>query len=121
MRLYALRGAAGVDENTDTSILAATTELMYELLERNDLGPSDVISCLFTLTPDLDAQFPAVAARELGFEHVPLICAQEIDVAGAMPRVVRVLMHYHAPNGHKPQHVYLGRAMALRTDLDSAQ
>lgn len=121
MKLFALRGAAGVGENTDASIVSVTEELLRELLERNALRPDDVVSCLLTLTPDLDAQFPAVAARNLGFERVPLLCAQEIAVAGSMPRVVRVMMHYHAPNGHQPQHVYLGRATELRSDLDAAQ
>lgn len=121
MKLFALRGAAGVDENSEESILAASEELMRELMDRNALRPDDIVSCLFTLTQDLDAQFPAVAARNLGFERVPLLCAQEIAVEGSLPRVVRVMMHYHAPNGHKSQHVYLGRAAALRSDLDAAQ
>jgi chorismate mutase len=121
MKLFALRGAAGVDENTEQAILDASDELMRELMDRNALTPADVVSCLFTLTPDLDAQFPSVAARSLGFEQVPLLCAQEIAVDGSLPRIVRVMMHYHAPNGHKAQHVYLGRATALRSDLDVAQ
>lgn len=121
MRLFALRGAAGVDENTSEAIMTATEELMRELMERNAIAPQDVVSCLFTLTPDLDAEFPAVAARKLGFERVPLLCAQEIAVRGSLQSIVRVMVHYHAPNGHKAQHVYLGRAIALRSDLDSAQ
>jgi chorismate mutase len=121
MRLFALRGATTVDRNTSEDILGATTVLMREIMERNDLEPGDVVSCLFTLTEDLDAQFPAVAARQLGFDQVPLLHAREIPVPGSMPRVIRVLMHYYAAEAHKAQHVYLGEARRLRMDLESAQ
>ncbi len=121
MRLFALRGAASVDRNDAEAILAATTALMQEITQRNAIGPDDVVSCIFTLTADLDAEFPAVAARNLGFEHVPLLCAQEVKVPGSLPRVIRVLIHYYAADGHVARHVYLGEARALRTDLDSAQ
>ena len=87
----------------------------------NALVPEHVVSCIFTATDDLDAEFPAVAARSLGFERVPLLCAREIPVPGSMPRVIRVLIHYHAEDGHDPAHVYLGAASALRTDLSAAQ
>lgn len=121
MRLFALRGASSVDANTSEAILGATDALMRDIMERNALRPDDVVSCIFTLTNDLDAQFPAVAARELGFDKVPLLCAREIPVPGALPQVIRVLIHYHAPEDHVAQHVYLGAAKALRTDLSSAQ
>jgi chorismate mutase len=121
MRLFALRGATSVERNESEAILAATTELMEAIMERNDLRPERVISCVFTATQDLDAEFPAVAARALGFERVPLLCAQEIPVPGSMPRVIRVLIHYEADNGHAPEHVYLGESRALRTDLHAAQ
>ncbi len=121
MRLYALRGANTVQENRREAILAATEELMRELLERNSLSPDALVSCLFTLTEDLDAEFPAVAARSMGLHHVPLLCAREIPVRGSMPRVIRVLVHYHAEDDHRPVHVYLGNTRALRADLDSAQ
>jgi len=121
MRLFALRGAITVDENDREAILAATTELMRELLDRNALTPDDVVNCIFTMTADLDAEFPAVAARAIGFDRVPLLCVREIDVPGAMPRVIRVLMQYHAEAAHEPRHVYLRDARALRTDLESAQ
>ncbi|MTD43516.1 chorismate mutase [Conexibacter sp. W3-3-2] len=121
MRLFALRGASSVDQNSGEAILGATDWLMREIMKRNELTPDDVVSCIFTLTPDLDADFPAVAARALGFDRVPLLCAQEIPVPGALPKVIRVLMHYYAPDGHEARHVYLGEARALRTDLDSAQ
>jgi len=79
------------------------------------------VSCIFTLTDDLDAQFPAVAARNIGFSSVPLLCAREVHVPGALPRVIRVLMHYYADEGHEARHVYLGEARALRLDLEGAQ
>jgi chorismate mutase len=121
MRLIALRGANTVQENEADAILAATEELMAELLARNGLAAEDLVSCLFTLTPDLDAEFPAVAARRMGLSRVPLLCAREIPVPGALPRVIRVLIHCYPPSGGDPQHVYLGDARALRLDLEGAQ
>jgi chorismate mutase len=121
MRLFALRGATTVDANDSARILAGTEELMREIMARNEIGPDDVVSCIFTLTNDLDAEFPAVAARGLGFDRVPLLCAREVPVPGALGRVIRVLIHYYATEDHRAQHVYLGGARALRTDLDAAQ
>lgn len=121
MRLYALRGAITVEANDADEILQATDELMRELLERNELAIDDVVSAIFTMTPDLDAEFPALAARRLGFDRTPLLCAREIAKPGALERVIRVLMHYQAPDGHRQRHVYLREATVLRTDLDAAQ
>lgn len=121
MRLFALRGATSVDRNDAADILAATEELMHEIMARNELHTDDVVSCIFTVTPDLDAAFPATAARGLGFDRVPLLCAQEIDVPGALPHVIRLLMHYHAGDEHHARHVYLREARRLRADLDAAQ
>jgi chorismate mutase len=121
MRLFALRGATSVERNEAESVLGATEQLMRELMSRNELDPSDVVSCIFTATDDLDAEFPAVAARRIGFDRVPLLCAREIPVPGAMPRVIRVLIHYYAADDHVAQHVYLGDASKLRSDLDAAQ
>lgn len=121
MRLFALRGAISVARNDAQEILDATTELMSAIMERNSLAPEHVVSCIFTATNDLNAEFPAVAARALGFERVPLLCAREIPVPRAMPRVIRVLIHYHAGEDHEARHVYLGDAAALRADLQSAQ
>jgi len=121
MRLFALRGAHQVSRNDAQAILDATEELMRELMTRNQLAPEDVVSCIFTLTEDLNAQFPAVAARDLGFGRVPLLCAREIDVPGSMRGVIRVLLHYHAPDDHQSRHVYLGETRRLRTDLEAAQ
>jgi chorismate mutase len=121
MRLFALRGANSVERNDASLILSATDELVRELMARNDLTPEAIVSCIFTLTDDLDAEFPAVAARALGLDRVPLLCAREVPVPGSLPRVIRVLVHYYAPEDHEPRHVYLREARALRADLDSAQ
>ncbi len=119
--LYALRGAISVSRDDAQEILDATTELMAEIMERNALVPDRVVSCIFTVTDDLTAEFPAVAARALGFERVPLLCAREIPVPGSLPRVIRVLIHYHAAEDHEPRHVYLREAATLREDLGAAQ
>ena len=121
MRLFALRGATTVSADEASQILAATDELMRELVSRNELRTEDMVSCIFTLTPDLNATFPAQAAREMGLSSVPLLCARELDVPDAMPRVIRVMIHYYAPDDHRPQHVYLGEAAKLRLDLEGAQ
>jgi chorismate mutase len=120
-RLWAVRGAVQAERNDADAILGATEELMRALIERNGLDPEAMVSCIFTCTGDLDAQFPAVAARRLGLDAVPLICACEIDVPGAMERVIRVIVHYHAGEDHQPAHTYLGEAQKLRSDLHSAQ
>ena len=120
-RLFALRGATSVAGNTERAILDGTRELIEQIMSRNDLAAEQMVSCLFSATTDLDAQFPAVAARDLGLSRVPLLCTQEIDVPGALPRVIRVLLHYYADAAHTPQHVYLGDARNLRQDLESAQ
>jgi chorismate mutase len=114
----AIRGAVQIDANERAAILEGTTELVTEVMTRNDLVPGDVISVLFTTTPDLTAEFPALAARKLGFQDVPLLCATEIDVPGAMPRVVRLMMHVEtAVPRREIVHVYLRGAAALRLDI----
>ncbi len=120
-RLFALRGANTVERNDAEAILEATTELLSEMIARNGLTHDTMVSWIFTLTSDLDAAFPAVAARQLGINDVPLICTCEIPVPGALPRVVRTMLHYYAPPEHEPQHVYLREAKVLRADLHSAQ
>lgn len=121
MRLFALRGANSVTANEADAILDATDELIRELLTRNALSAESIVSCLFTMTDDLDAEFPAVAARNLGLQQVPLLCAREVPVPGSLPRVIRVMVHYYASEDHQPRHVYLGEARSLRTDLEAAQ
>jgi len=121
MRLFALRGATSVPHNDAQDILDATSELMSAIMERNALAPECVVSCIFTATNDLNAEFPAVAARALGFDRVPLLCAREMPVPRSLPRVIRVLIHYYADDDHEARHVYLGEASALRADLEAAQ
>jgi chorismate mutase len=121
MQLRALRGAITVEENEADAILSATEELMREVMERNSLEPGRMVSCIFTCTNDLDAEFPAVAARRLGLSAVPLLCAREIDVPGALPRVIRLLLHCYTDPDTEARHVYLREAEALRRDLQGAQ
>jgi chorismate mutase len=121
LRLWAVRGATKVGRNDPGLIVEATEELMRELMGRNDLVPERMVSCIFTSTHDLNAEFPAVAARKLGLDMVPLLCAREIDVPNAMRSVIRVLLHYYAPPNHAPAHAYLGEAQDLRSDLKAAQ
>ena len=121
LRLWAVRGATTVASNDQSAIVAATEELMRELIERNELEPDRFVSCIFTSTHDLNAEFPAVAARRIGLDQVPLLCAREIDVPGSMRSVIRALVHYYAPAGHTPAHTYLGEAQELRSDLKAAQ
>src|SRR3954470_24980181 len=119
MKLRALRGATTVEKNDADAILDGTEELVREVMKRNDLHPDDMVSCIFTCTTDLDAEFPAVAARRLGLNSVPLLCAREIDVPGSLPRVIRLMVHCYVDG--EPQHVYLREAEALRRDLQGAQ
>jgi chorismate mutase len=114
----AVRGAVQVEANESAAILGGTAELVTEVMSRNTLSTDQVISVLFTATSDLDAEFPALAARKLGFQEVPLLCCSEIPVPGALPRVVRLLMHVETELS-RPQihHVYLRGAAALRLDI----
>jgi chorismate mutase len=121
LKLWAVRGATQASANDPGAIVTAAEELMRALIDRNDLEPERMVSCIFTSTHDLNAEFPAVAARKLGLNDVPLLCAREIDVPGAMPSVIRVLVHYYAPKDHTPTHAYLGEAQELRSDLKAAQ
>jgi chorismate mutase len=114
----AIRGAIQVDADERDAILEGTAELVAEVMSRNDLTTDDVISVLFTVTPDLRAEFPALAARKTGFHAVPLMCATEIPVPGAMPRVVRLMAHVDSDRSRSQiQHVYLRGAAALRLDI----
>jgi chorismate mutase len=119
VELRALRGAITVDVNEADAILDATEELVHEVMERNSLDPEHMVSCIFTCTSDLDAAFPAEAARRLGLSNVPLLCAREIEVPGSLPKVIRLLLHCYAEG--EPRHVYLREAAALRRDLEGAQ
>ena len=108
-------------ENRAEAILEASEELVRTMIERNSLTTDDMVSCIFTSTDDLDAEFPAVAARRLGLDSVPLLCARELPVPGSMPRVIRLLLHCYPPEDRPPAHVYLRDAVALRRDLEGAQ
>ena len=118
MPVRAVRGATQVDADDRQQVLDAVTELLQAVLDKNDLDHDDLISVLFTATPDLTSEFPAYAARQMGIVDVPLLCAAEIDVPGAMPRVLRLLAHVETSASRAEiRHVYLHGAAALRTDL----
>lgn len=117
-RVRAARGAIRVPEDSVDAVFAATERLLTEMLERNGVDPEDLVSVFFTATQDLRSAFPAEAARRMGLGAVPLMCAQEIPVRGAMPSVVRVLMHFHTVR--RPDEIaptYLDGAESLRDDL----
>jgi chorismate mutase len=117
MRLFALRGASTVDQNDPQAILGATEWLLREIMKRNDLIVDDVVSCIFTLTDDLDAEFPAVAARNIGFDKVPLLCAHEMAVPGSLQACVRVLLQVNTTkSAQEIKHVYLKGACELRPE-----
>ena len=105
--------------NAPDPILEATEELLREVIERNSLAPEDMVSCIFTCTEDLNAEFPAVAARNLGLDSVPLLCTREIAVPGSLPLTIRLLLHCYADG--EARHVYLREAAGLRRDLEGAQ
>ena len=114
----AIRGAIQLDVDEREHVLSSTRELVSSILEANALTANDVISIMFTATPDVRSEFPAVAARDLGLGDVPLMCAQELDVAGAMPMVIRLMAHVNtALSRDQITHVYLRGAAALRRDL----
>lgn len=120
-RLVALRGATSVEANEREAILTRTAEMLSEIMARNGLKPEDCVSAIFTVTADVNAEFPAVAARQIGFDQVPLLCAQEIPVPGSLPLAVRIMLHAYAPAGFEARHVYLHEAKSLRADLEAAQ
>ncbi len=118
----AFRGAITATANEREAILGATVELLETLTGQNALVPDDVISAVFTVTEDLDAVFPAEAARRIGWSQVPLLCAREIPVPGALGRCIRILLHAETALARSEiQHVYLQEATRLRPDLHSAQ
>jgi chorismate mutase len=116
-RLYALRGATSVDADTSAAIAARTAELLAALFKRNGVLVEDIVSVIFSATPDLRADFPAVAARSIGLSATPLLCCQEIAVEAAIPRCIRVMMHVYLPRATDVHHVYLHEARQLRLDL----
>jgi chorismate mutase len=118
----AIRGATQLEKDEREHLLERSAELVRAVLQANDLESADLISILFTVTPDLRSEFPAVAGRQIGLTDVPLMCMQEIDVPHALPRVVRMMVHAESPRSReKIQHVYLHGAVKLRPDLTGAQ
>jgi chorismate mutase len=118
MAIRAIRGATQLDVDDRDHLLASVEELIREILEQNDIETDKLVSMILTATPDLHSEFPALAARQLGIGDVPLLCAQEIAVDGAMPRVIRVMVHIESDLPRDEiRHVYLRGAAALRRDL----
>ncbi len=113
-----IRGAITVERNHREDILAATTELLQALIQRNELQTKDIASAIFTVTDDLDAAFPAVAARTLGWTEIALMCTREIPVPGSLRKCIRVLLHVNTEHSAAElNHVYLRGAARLRPDL----
>ena len=117
MVFFALRGAITVDKNDTDEIILRTKELLAEIIQKNDLSHNQLVSIIFTATMDLDAVYPAVAARELGMKTVPLICCQEMNTMNSLPKCIRLLMHVQTEREVSPLHVYLRGAICLRPDL----
>ncbi len=117
MPIRAIKGATTAPVDSAREVCAATTELLQAMLEQNALAVGQVISLMLTATPDLRSEFPARGARDAGWGDVPMLCAQEIDVPGALPRCIRVLAHVDVAEGHRVRHVYLRDARGLRPDL----
>jgi chorismate mutase len=114
----AIRGATTIPRDDRDALHQATAELLAAIAEANGITPGDVISTIFTATPDVTSDFPAVAARAAGWEKVPLLCTREMAVAGALPRCLRVLLHVESPGaGWRPRHIYLREAAGLRPDI----
>jgi chorismate mutase len=113
-----VRGATTADENTRESILTASIQLLALMIRMNDIDPDDVSSAIFTVTRDLDAEFPALAARQLGWNDVPLLCSYEIDVPGSLDRCIRVLVNWNTEKSQQEiVHAYIKQAKNLRPDL----
>ncbi len=118
MKIFGVRGAITVTDNSKEEIVNATVELLEKLLDQNQIKTEDIASCFFTVTGDLNAEFPAVAARNLGWKNVALLCAMEMPVPGALPLCIRVLIHWNtSKNQDEIKPVYLREAVKLRPDL----
>ena len=118
MSVRAVRGATQLEDDTREQMLDRVAELVLEVMDANGLTVDDFISVVFTATGDLHAEFPAYAARQLGFDDIPLICARELEIDGSMPRVVRMMAHVETRRARSEiTHVYLHGAAALRSDL----
>jgi chorismate mutase len=121
MRCYGVRGAITVEENTPKAILEATSALLTGMIAENGIGIEDIASIIFTATPDLDAVYPALAAREMGWSGTPLLCMQETAVKGSLGRCIRVLMHWNPQSSPgELRHLYLGGAEVLKQEATGA-
>ena len=119
-RIVAVRGATTIESNTWDSMEERVQEMLLAIMERNDIDHSDIVSVLFTATPDVTVAFPATAARGIGFGDIPLICASEIDVPGGTRLCIRVMLHIYSDRQRDAiRHVYLHGAQGLRDDLPS--
>jgi chorismate mutase len=117
-RLRAIRGATSLDEDTKDQVIERTSALLRTIFERNELSHDDLVSIVFTATDDVHSEFPAAAARSIGISDVPLLCARELAIDGAVDLCIRVLIHAYSDRDAKGlRHVYLERARPLRTDL----
>jgi chorismate mutase len=120
MACRGVRGATTVEHNDREEILAATRQLLALMVRRNGIDKQDVASAIFTTTPDLDAEFPALAARQLGWLEVPLLCSHELSVPGSLARCIRVLVHWNTNHAqHEIEHIYVRDAVRLRPDLSN--
>ncbi|MHB0959100.1 MAG: chorismate mutase [Pirellulaceae bacterium] len=118
MHCRGVRGATTVDANTREAILRGARQLLALMIRRNGIEAEDVASAIFSVTPDLDAEFPALAARQLGWLDVPLLCTNEIPVPDSLPRCVRILVNWNTPKSQKAiVHIYIKEAILLRPDL----
>ena len=117
-RIRALRGAITLEEDSRDQVMERTATLLQAILERNSVGRDDLVSFVFTATGDIHSEFPAAAARAIGISDVPLLCARELDIEGAVPLCIRVLIHFYTEAAAADlRHVYLEGALPLRTDL----
>jgi len=118
MACHCIRGAISVDENSERSILNAAHKLLEEIISQNDTSLEDIAGVFFTATSDLDAVYPARAARDMGMTHVPLLCSQEMAVAGSLQRCMRVMVFWNTDKKQSEiKHIYLGEARSLRPDI----
>jgi chorismate mutase len=114
----AIRGAITVENNDKDEILQATKQLLEKIISDNNVAKEDIVDIIFTLTPDLNAVFPARAAREIGFSNVPLMCMSEIPIDGALEKCIRILLTTNTEKSQNEiKHIYLKNAVALRPDL----
>lgn len=119
-KMRGVRGAIQIAQNDRETILSGTSQLLREMLYKNRIDPDDIASIFFTATDDLDAEYPAYAAREMGLNGVPLLCAREISVPGSMSRLIRILIHFNTDKAQSQiKHQYLGEANRLRPDISN--